>query len=184
MLRTMGNLIYKISFLEGVRSVRGPVITVQLERMNFPAASSMNWKEVARVCIFDCESPWWGRGRSRYDSTKVLAKCFTTLCHIHFLFKGLCSFPKDNTAVRHVILEPLCFQFLFFFLICFPASGWLKVKCSPFDTLSFESPDPSHPSNLFSPLIRTQETVLAYAEVPDLLLVSPLQLRVEESGKS
>lgn len=114
MLRTMGNLIHKIWFLEGVRSVRGPVITVQLERMNFPATSSMNWKEVARVCIFDCESPWWGRGRSRYDSTKVLAKCFTTLCHIHFLFKGLCSFPKDNTAVRHVILEPLCFQFLFF----------------------------------------------------------------------
>lgn len=53
-----------------------------------------------------------------------------------------------------------------------------------FDTLPFYSPDLRHPPSPFSSLIRTQETVLSCAEVPDLLLGSSLQLRVEEFGES
>lgn len=86
------------------------MIKVKLKKMNFPAISRMDWK---RGDYKSTNGEWGWRKRSRYDSTKVLAEHFTTLCHVHFLFKGLYNFPKDNTAVRHVILEPLFFQFIF-----------------------------------------------------------------------
>lgn len=98
----------------------------------------------------------------RWDSIGSQLSIFSTSPVFTFSYRSLQFFYKDNIALRHRILNLFLVLISFFPNMFSGFQGWLQVKCSPLACF-FKFPDPV---NLFSSLIRTQESPLLHRLIP------------------